>query len=623
MIKSAPLVTLDFETYYDKDYSLSKLTTEAYVRDPRFEIMLCSFKVNNGPVYVKVGYDEVLTELVRLQLGECNVCCHHAHFDGFILAEKFGIKPGFWLDTLSMARALRGAKGKNSLKDLAKHYGVGAKGTAVHDMKGKHLEDLSPAALEAYCVYCRDDTQLTFDLLRELMFDLKVQYPAFELSVIDMTVRMFTEPVLRLDAPILLAYEAEIRERNQRLLDEAGVTITQIRSDPKFAQLLLDAGVDEIPLKPSPARKNEDGAPVMTYAFAKTDEAMEELGECGIPMVEALIAARIANKSSIAISRATRMAGMAQRGAAPVYLKYYGAATGRMSGGDKMNWQNFTRGSPLRKAVHAPEGHMLVVGDSSNIEARVLDCLAGQLDMRQIYIDNDAGTGADVYCVLASDIYGREIVECDEMKKERQMGKVAKLGLGYGMGGKKFCTAVRTMTKGGIVIDEDEGTRVVNIYRAKHPMVRALWRRGEEALKAIALGTTGFPVDPTGVVKTCDGGLLLPNGMIIRYPGLKKHPDGWKFWNGREVEYTYGAKVIENIVQALARIIVIGQTLLINSKYRVLLSVHDEAVSAVRLNEVEDAKKWFCTCLTTKPAWAATYPLNAKVDAAFSYGDAK
>ena len=111
-------VVLDFETYYGPEYTLSKMTTEAYIRDDRFETIMVGIKEGSKPAYW-VPQPDVHGALLSLRLHECAVIAHHAHFDGLILSHHYGLTPGMWIDTLSMARVVHGSKGGNSLAKLA------------------------------------------------------------------------------------------------------------------------------------------------------------------------------------------------------------------------------------------------------------------------------------------------------------------------------------------------------------------------------------------------------------------------------------------------------------------------------------------------------------------------
>jgi DNA polymerase len=318
---------------------------------------------------------------------------------------------------------------------------------------------------------------------------------------------------------------------------------------------------------------------------------------------------------------------MAQRGYAPVYLKYSGAAqTHRLSGGDKMNWQNNQRGGKIRDAIYAPLGKVLVVADSANIEARVDDWLAMQEDALKVYRDYDAGDGPDVYCVMASKIYERTITPAD--KAERQFGKVVKLACGYQMGAERLRETARQF---GVHISMQQAVSAIDIYRASHGMVKLLWNRAQTAIPALLSGPDGDKyLDPRNLIEIRQGALVLPNGLLIRYPDLQRVSGSsfgfgeWTFRSQRgERTNLYGGKVVENIVQALARIIVLEQTLAIAKHAPVKLSVHDEGVFLVEEERAEEVKQIALDIMSRPLSWCPDLPLAAKVNIAVRYGDAK
>ena len=602
------LIVCDFETYYDKDYSLSKLTTEEYVRDPRFEIILCGFQRDDAPPYWIPG-ERVVSHIRELELEGHAVLAHHAHFDGLILSHHCDSRPRIWFDTLSMARARHGARGGNSLAKLAERYNVGRKGTEVMLAIGKRRRDFSPDELRRYGEYCCNDVALERQL-----FDLMLPYfVKSELKLIDATIRLFTEPVLALDVPLLEQYAADQQLAKQTALLKAGCQLQDVMSNERFAEVLRFFGV-EPPTKISPRTQKR------TYAFAKTDEAMQQLAEHEDENVQLVVAARLENKTTINETRARRMVSMASRGPACVYINYYGAGqTGRASGGDKMNWQNLTRGGTLRKAVHAPDGYTLVVGDSSNIESRMLDWLAGQEDVVEAYRRYDRGEGPDIYCVVAERIYGRTITKKDN-PEERQMGKVTKLGLGYGMGPPKFVFAVKAQVKKDIALPTAQN--IVHVYRSTHGQVVKFWKRCDEALWRIYRKEAGVKVDYRGVIVTTLGGLMLPNRMVIRYPDLEyTEGEGFSYFNGKSREKIYGGKVCENIIQALARIVVMSQTMMV--KRKLVMSVHDEGVWCVPTAKVERVVREAETAFRTPLDWCPDLPLNCEVKHNKVYGLAK
>jgi DNA polymerase I-like protein with 3'-5' exonuclease and polymerase domains len=601
---------VDFETFWSDDYTLTKMTTEAYVRDPRFQTILCGFKIGNDKAYWVPG-PEVTEHLHKLKLEGYAVIAHHAHFDGLILSHHYGVVPGYWIDTLSMARALYGSKGKNSLAKLAERHGIGVKGEEVILAKGKHYADFSKYDLTKYGMYCCNDC----DMEHALAKILGVSFQRQELDLIDATVRMFTEPVLQLRADKLQKYIAHLNMERNSLLMQANVQLCDITSNKRFADVLTFLGI-EVPMKVS----KTTGRP--TYAFAKTDEAMMELAEHDDELVQAVIAARINAKSTINQTRAERLIDMSGRGPACVYINHAGAGqTMRASGGDKMNWQNFTRGGMLREAVEAPPGYELTVGDSSNIESRMLDYLAGQDDQLEAYRAYDAGIGPDIYCVMAEKIYGR-VIDADVDKDERFLGKTTKLGLGYGMGFEKFMVQVRQQSKRKITLAPLQAANIVALYRTTHAQVMKLHHRCEQALGLISMGRIGAKVDYRGIITVAEDGLALPNGLVIKYADLQHDPNqGWSYFNGKTRQKIYGGKVVENVVQALARIVVMYQTLQVPR--RLVLSVHDEGVWCVPVRDVIETEFEVSRALRTPPPWAPDLPLNCEVGSHKSYGRAK
>ena len=407
------IVTIDFETYYDKDYSLSKMTTEAYVRSPDFEIIGVGVKVNHYPTDWYSG-DNPGKFLKSLDYSKRAILCHNTAFDGAILSWHFGIKPRLWLDTLSMARPLHNVTVGGSLAKLAAHYGLGKKGDEVVAALGKRRKDFTAADLAQYGEYCKNDVNLTYALWNKM----KVGFPASELMVIDQTLRMYTEPVIELDVPLLEKHLEEVRARKLTLIRDLGngpMSEEEVRnmlmSNDKFAEYLTLLGV-EPPRKVSPTTGKE------TWAFAKTDKGMTDLLEYPDERVQNVAAARLGVKSTIEETRTESLIGVAGRGRLPIMLNYYGAHTGRFSGGDKLNLQNLpSRGNTtIRRALKAPEKQSLIACDSSQIEARMVAWVAGQDDLVQAFREK-----RDVYSEFASEVYGRTITKAD--KTERFVGK--------------------------------------------------------------------------------------------------------------------------------------------------------------------------------------------------------
>jgi DNA polymerase I-like protein with 3'-5' exonuclease and polymerase domains len=354
---------LDFETHYSQTYSLSKLTTEEYIRDPRFEVIGVSVQVNDDPPeWCSGGKSTIAAFLAKYDWDNCVAVAHNAMFDMAILSWRFGIKPKRIADTLSMARALHGSEVGGSLKVLAEHYGLGAKGDEVIHALGKRRVDFSPDELARYGDYCCNDTALTYKLFQRMCKG----FPVNELRLIDLTIRMFTEPTLLVDSSLLTAHLRDVRDKKADLLNKALFDKDRLMSNDKLAELLREMGV-EPPMKVSP-RTGKDA-----FAFSKTDEEFKALLEHENPLVQAVVAARLGVKSTLEETRTERFLQITERGTLPVQLRYYAAHTGRWGGDGKLNLQNLPRGGALKKSILAPEGHVIVDSDSSQIECVVAD----------------------------------------------------------------------------------------------------------------------------------------------------------------------------------------------------------------------------------------------------------
>jgi DNA polymerase I-like protein with 3'-5' exonuclease and polymerase domains len=602
------IITLDFETYYAQDYTLSKGTTEEYIRSPRFEVIGVAVKVNDGPTEWFSGtHEETRAFLSRYDWANSFALAHNTMFDGAIMSWRFGIKPKVWLDTLCMARALHGVEVGGSLKAVAERYGVGEKGTEVVNAKNKRLADFTREELSRYASYCVNDVDLTRDVFKIMV----EKFPKQELKLIDLTLRMFIDPVLDLDTGLLETHLDKIKDWKDELLDKSGTTKEDLMSNPKFAELLKGLDVDP-PMKISPTTGKE------TYAFAKTDEGFKALAEDEDVRVQALVAARLGNKSTLEETRTQRFIDISKRGLLPVPIRYYAAHTGRWGGDDKINLQNLPSRGPnakaLKRSIIAPEGQMIVEADSAQIEARVLAWLAEQEDLVTAFANKE-----DVYRKMASKIYG--VQEEDVTKEQRFVGKTTILGAGYGMGAPKFQLQLKSF---GTDIELHEAQRIIKIYREANGMISKLWKDANNSIKYMYQGSV-LQFGRQGVLEVVDGGVRLPSGLVMRYDDLRGEQDE------KGVEYTYktrrgrtriyGGKVIENVCQGIARCIIGEQMLKIAKRYRVVLTVHDSIACCVPYYEADYCKAYVEECMRWTPDWAKGLPVDCEAGIGVNYGD--
>lgn len=610
------LAVLDFETYYDREYSLSKITTEEYIRDDRFEIILVGLKLDDGPTEWFSGTLEQTRDwLLGKGVEDRLVVAHNNMFDAAILSWRLGIFPKRLGCTLNMARALYGPAESVSLASMAKKHGLQEKGTAVHNMLGRTRASLSASELREYAEYCVGDVDICHQLFR--LFVDEHKFPLGELKVIDATLRMFSEPVLELDLPLLEQHLQDVRDRKEALLAAADADKSVLMSNPKFAALLQSHGVDP-PTKISPTTKQR------TWAFSKADEKFRALQEHPNEAVQALVAARLGTKSTLEETRTERFIGIAKRGKFPVPLNYAAAISHRWSGADSINLQNLpSRGkgvNTLKRSIKAPEGYVVIDCDSSQIEARVLAWLAGQQDLVELFEAQDSYTGdptnkPDVYKDMAAKIYTKPPPQID--KPERDVGKATVLGCGYGMGAPKFSLMLNAQ---GIDTQGISPERIISVYRLHNPEIVNFWYHCHDILHALAANRAAR-VGRTGAVWASDGMIILPNGMPIRYPDLRMAQGEFIYSTRRGPARIYGPKLVENICQAVARCIIAEQLVKIHRRYKVVLTVHDAIACIAPISEAEDAVSYVERVMRTTPEWAVGLPLNCESGYGQSYGD--
>lgn len=595
-------MVIDFESFYSKSYSLSKLTTEEYINGDEFEVIGMSIKLGDTPTAWYTGDQLEITKVLSLfNWKDITLIAHNCFFDASILSLYFGIFPARYIDTLSMARAIHGISVGGSLAKLATHYDLGEKGTEVVDALGKHLKDFTAAELAKYGEYCINDTELTYALFYKLL----PHYNSTELSLIDITTKMGVVPRLELDVLLLEEHIYGVKAEKERLLATTTVDKSELTSNLKFAKLLEGYGV-EVPMKLSPTTNK------MTYAFAKTDDGFKELLDHSNLTVRALAAVRLSVKSTLEETRTERFIAIASRmGKLPIPLKYYGAATGRWAagGGQKVNFQNIPRGSALKEVIIAPEGQMIVGADLSNIELRVGMWVAGEMNALKIL-----GDGGDLYKEFASKAFD---VPYEEVTKEQRfIGKTSQLGLIFGVGAAKLRGAVKAGS--GMDLGEEESKRIVDLYRATYTGVTTLWKTCTTAIKAIA-DDSDFTFG-TGDLYVVEGkkGIKFPSGMYMQYPELEHKVNmetgeqGYKYKMRNGYDRLYGGKLTNNLVQGTARCIMSEAMVRVNKRYPIVLTIHDALYILAPEAEAQEALDFLIEEMTKVPSWMPGIPLAAE-----------
>lgn len=644
---------VDFETYYStRDYTLSKLTTSQYVLDSRFETIGVGLGLGAAlPVWFSGTHEYLRKVLSKIPWERTLVIAHNAIFDGAILEWIYGFRPAKYFCTMMGSRPyVAPYTGRMSLGSVAKFLSLGEKGDEVVRADGKHRKDFSPSELAAYGGYCCNDVVLTCCAFEKLAQWL----PDDERDLIDQTIKKFTRPVLKLDQPSLqkrrdeVVYEREVlRTELVELFDSQNLLVgvepiekpmvveAAMRSRPQFAKVLEAQGVT-MPKKKSKTAKDDLGQPKETLAMAKTDAEFMELLTHDNEAVRQLVAARLKLASNMEESRLVRFDEIAALDVGnntllPVPLLYYGAHPGRFAGLDKINLQNLPRikfladgktpdpdSGWLRRSIVAPDGCVIVAGDLSQIEARIVATLAGCYDLIRQFQQK-----LDTYGLFATRVYGRPINKKND-PVERFVGKTCILGLGYGMGWAKFLLQMLLAKVKGM--DAAQAKRIVYLYRDTFREIPLLWAQLEQYL--------GKCVDPAalltlGPLTFTHERIGLPNGMPLIYPGLKAGRDGLEFTSKRKSEdgnsnKLWGGAITENVVQALARIVISRAELrLARAGLRAALQVHDELVYCVPEKHAEKVKRAVEIALRMPVDFLPRLPVDCEVGIGKSYAECK
>lgn len=641
------VVGLDFETHFAQGYSLrsTKNSMTEYIRDKRFNVHCVGIRTNRQRKARWFPHSEIPRTLSKFDWSTTALLAHNTAFDGLISSHHYKIAPAYYFCSMSMARPLFSHSIGAGLDEVARHLGYGGKVKADALEATKGIADLGPELMIPLGEYCADDVDDMWSIFRDM---LAMDFPADELDLIHHTIKAYADPMIEIDRPRVeaelareikmkkqlvakatkilrygvedaLVVEDEKEERRKRKKvykpgETAGMKVAEKRyhhtskilnSNPQFAEALRANG-QEPPKKISPTTNKP------TFAFAKNDLGFQALEKHPNKDIRDLYAARLVSKSTIGETRARRILSHSENGAKfPMMLNYARAHTLRWSGGDKCNVQNFPRGGELRKSLRAPKGYKIVVVDSSQIEDRTNCAMAGQNEVLDQY-----RAKKDVYSLLASDIYNRPI---DKKKdpNERFVGKVARLGLGYGMGGDKFQNTLETGAMGPpVLITPDEATKIVSIYRRKNFHIVNQWKFADKMLRVMLSGGEYTYKD---ILTFHPDGVDLPNGLMLHYPKLraKYNPrfesySDFEYWNGDYFTKLYGGLFVENFIQCLARIIVGEQVLKIAEFYRILTLTHDECVYLALAKKAEEAYHYGIKCFSTPPSWLPDIPLAAE-----------
>lgn len=663
------ILILDFESRWSSKpvewapeaYTLSKMTTEEYIRSPLFKAFGAGYKyygANDDAVYLTHPF--LVGMFQSIDWSRTAVCCHNAQFDAAILAWQYGVKPAFIFDTLSMARALRGLEVGNSAAKLADDFGLPPKGRAVYSSDG--MFELDHVTEQELANYCKHDVWLCEQFLKRLL----PGYPAKELRLIDATIRMFTEPQLALDADLLKEAIDEDNVLRARLLGNLGRVDSELASDQLFAETLRAVGVE-------PPTKTSKTTGKTVFAFAKNDALFQQILNGDNEDAVLLCEARMKVKSTQERTRAQRFLDISGRadGLLPVPVNYAHTRTLRWGAakGSNINMQNLKRGGKLRKAIIAPPGHTIVAGDLSQIEPRVLAHLAGYQELIDIF-----ASGKDAYAQFGAGMFGIPGLNKEDYPDLRQSAKSALLGCGYRLGWASFASQLlvgflgappvrydrafmkqlgigkaeaiafcagkagadrlarmaeipHTCTEQELLVHCVCAKTIIDRYRATSEPIVAFWGFLDKMVATVLSVPDAEPV-----VYKCltfkPGQIILPNGLPIRYDNIKCTVDElgrpqYTYWNGKTDKPLHSGIVAENVTSGTARCVIGDGMLRIQPRFRCVMPVHDEAVYVVPDADVAAALPWIKQQLIAPVAYLPGIPLDATVGANKRYGLAK
>lgn len=579
------VLTVDFETYYDREYSLSKMTMIEYIMDGRFQPIMMSYAINDEPIKNVIGYPKIKEVLDGIDWGNTVLNAQNTAFDATIIRARFGHTARYYTDTMAMARvtaahvfegASLGAiakvlqangvevppKGKEVQSALGMHLYNAYQGTPYLALKAttdKNEVQRGHELLMGYVEYCNNDVHLAreaFKYFTKMITPDEMQYG-------DMILKCYIEPSLYLDLPIIEEEIQRIHERDeQRARDVANKYFggnqaelrSVCRSVPKFTEFLQGLGgvleheIDEdtdyafiIPSKYSEKKGRVE--PCYSKTFPPVIEMCDRMDEIGD-----IFRTKLAMSSSIELSRAERFRAIAKIGCGfGMPYTVSGAHTHRLGGSGGLNVQNLSSGrkegqsNALKRSISAPPGYKVVVFDSSQIELRTGSYIAGDYATLNLFL-----AGKDPYSQQASLIYGGDPDEIKKLAKsgvepyqsiQRPAGKASLLSNIYGTGAVGFMNYAKLM---GVDMTLEEAQHIVKVYRETHPEVVATWNACDVALRNMIAGASGYFGGPDGRLFYYDGarmnhgvrmpGIRLPDGNWLNYHCLsmreREYPDG-------------------------------------------------------------------------------------------------
>jgi DNA polymerase len=573
------------------------MNNEEYINDERFEVIGVAVKEDDKETQWHSGTYEQIKNILDKYNWEESIClAHNTKFDGAILKWKFDIEPKFYIDTMNIGSAITPYE-PQSLAHMVEYYGVGVKGDVVHAVSGMRREDFNTTDLKEYAEYCKLDVDLTYHLFNKFITQYK--FPLHEIKLINLTHQMYINSYFEVDVDYYTKQLEVIEKKKFKAIFKARSSQEELNSNKRFENLLATHGVEPL------------------TSYSKDNPEFMALANHHNRRVRDIFHARLLVKSNQGENRIKRLIDIGKRHTYfPVELKYRGTFTGRWSGTGGTNFQNFPRqDKALKTGLKAPEGWVVINADSSQIEARITAWWSEQDDVVEQFKNN-----VDAYKVMASKIYKKPVEEVTP--DERFIGKQAVLGCGFGMGFKAFKEFLEN--KYNLIISYEEANIVVKTFRHSNSKIVEAWTQCNELLRGFVLSHKTKFLGRKSIVEPIHNGVKLPSGLCLHYYGIKNVDDDLVYLQRKDGRMAktkiYGGKVVENIVQALARDIIAFQIVNISKQYQVVGTVHDSIVCVVPKEERGEAINFINQQMNIVPAWADGLPVGCDIEIGENYG---
>lgn len=643
------VIILDFESYFDKDYTLKDLSIIEYVTDSRFEFTGLGIKINNTTSTFIPG-PRIPWAIKRLQkkfganLHNATVVVKNSKFDILILAQKFGIFSPYVIDIEDLSRYYD-SRMKHDLGALAKTFKLQAKGD-TSQFKGQHCADIDWVAMKKYCLRDVDLEHQLLEILLPIIDNPKIEFPLMQ-----HTLNLYLKPTFDLNVnmayDIVDSMDAELSDDLDKVAWVLEEYVTKkkktiedlLRARSIFPKILIDVLPDD---EKVPMKMGGGKTPKMIPALAQQDVGFQLLLAHSDERIRNLCKAKAACTSwPLHMAKVQNLIKQTEYFGDGIHipLKFYGAHTGRWSGTQKWNPLNLGgkgRGTPIhpligkvRHTLLAPERHKLIIADSRQIEARELAWLVGQNNLVKGFAD-----GQDIYSTFASELFGEKVWNPTDDEKttpegktadiRRGFGKDAILGCGYGMGANTFfdrCRqneSLRPLFDSG-KYDFDFIDKLIKTYRTTYAEIPKFWKTVEKCFRWV----TKYPherltyhipghMEPSLIFRR-EGSttiIQLPSGrrLFYRYATVDKQ-NQIKYLHG----HLWGGSITENIIQSICRDLLGGWLLECEcQQIPIFLHTYDELVGCVPEYCAERRLEDMIEIMNTGPDWAAGLPLDTE-----------